>query len=50
MGEKIELIRTQEETYGKKLEHVNYSKTTLSRLLSHFEGQESMVDWQQEME
>ena len=32
MGEKIDLIGKQEETYGKKLEHVNYSETTLSKL------------------
>ena len=32
MGENIDLIGQQEETYGKKLEHLNYSETTLSKL------------------
>lgn len=28
---RFDLIKKQEETYGKNLEHVNYSKTTLSK-------------------
>ena len=34
MGEKIDLNGKQEETYGKKPEHVNYSKTTRNGMIN----------------